>query len=70
MANGVKRVQFEFSQDTIDDIDSLKISTESSSRNETVRKALNSLKILSGMVKDGYELEFVKGKDRQRVIIL
>lgn len=62
--DGVKRLQFDFSDEAIEDLDNLKNLTKSASRVEVIRRALRFYEYTARMVSDGYQVELTKGKTK------
>ena len=57
-----KRLQFEFSQDSVERLNNLKKDTEASSKTEVIRNSLRVYEYITSMINEGYRLEFKKDK--------
>lgn len=67
MRKNFKRLQFDFSTDAIDRLDSLVKSSGLSTRAELIRNSLKVYEYLSQMTREGYKL--VAKKDKEEVWI-
>ncbi len=59
-----KKMQFDFSKDAVSRLDTLVVTTESSSRAEVIRKSLKLYEYVNEMADDGYSIELSKGNKR------
>lgn len=61
----VKRLQFDFTIEAVEELDNLKTITQAPSRVEAVRRALRFYEYVVRHANKGYKVELSKGKDRQ-----
>ncbi len=65
-----KRLQFDFSEKSVESIDDLVDATDSKTRAEVVRKALSVYEKLNGYLDEGWQIELTKGEERISVLPL